>query len=225
MLQPISPLFFFFLFLWGAGLVLFFPLLFLVVLPNNIQQVQCNIDQATVTTTYLSRKTICSCTNSYSRLKTCDIMLRYNETGKCVEGECCFQKKSKNSDQCITNGDIICDLNFCWKTLINVKISYNGYIYTQIHDCEGDPLYCDIGDIGCANRLAETYKTGARTCYYRRSDKRLDFYRFSDNGSFIAGIFFTIVGGSMVMIGVIGGVFTMYRFIKARLGGAVILPQ
>jgi hypothetical protein len=183
------------------GLLLFFLLLFLVVLPNQIETFPCSIVSANIISGYMSRKSFCACAQTDFPFIHCAIMLSTNTTGKCYNADCCLQS---DGNRCEKRGVEICDVNYCMKTYIEVDLQYKSKHRMIYSDCEGDYTRCDLyNNPTCISQLQARYKVGDYTCYYRSYDDRLELDSFSNNSPFIAGVFFTVFGGIMFVISLI----------------------
>jgi hypothetical protein len=124
-------------------------------------------------------------------------MLATNTTGKCYNGDCCFQS---DGNRCEKRGVEVCDVNYCMKTYIKVDIRYDSNRKVIYSDCEGDYTKCDLYNTPtCVSQLQDKYKVGDYTCYYRSYDNRFELYSFSNSPSFIAGVFFVVFGGLMFL--------------------------
>lgn len=196
------------------GFGLFFLILFLLVLPNTINTISCTIEQNSVETTFAARKVYCSCIIVTTQTSLCDSLLAKNQTGRCIETDCCFQS---DDNECEIWGSAVCDLDYCWKTLARVSLSYSDGNRTLVYLCEGDWLYCDLktNSDECTARLKNAYNVGARTCYYRKADDRVEFHEFDNNGKFIGGIVLLILVGSLTLVSMcffICCTYAMYQY-------------
>lgn len=176
------------------GLGLFFLFLFLLVLPNTINTISCTIDQTLIETKYAAYKTYCGCNLVNGKTDYCTALMAKNQTGRCIETDCCFQS---DNDECEIQGATICNLDYCWKTLAKVSMSYSGGNRLFIYTCGEDWLYCDTKTTvdECTFGLNNSYAVGKRTCYYRKADDKVDFYTFDTNFAFFIGILLIILTG------------------------------
>jgi hypothetical protein len=202
-----------------VGFLLVVLLVPLVVLPNRIQGVHYNVNLISISTNYSSYKTYCECTQVYVPLSSCGDMISKNVTGKCDDGGRCIQKRYKG-DNCKIDGTIVCELSYCYKTVATVKVQYDDISFTGVYDCIGDLYLCDpySSDVtkSCVSRLSKEYMSGIKLCSYRSTDRKLSLSTFGDNGAFIAGVLFTVVGGSFLITGLLIFFIDFYRRKKER---------
>jgi len=178
-----------------VGCVIFFPCLFLVVLPEKVIKDVCFKHDMNYFEGPCIQVYNCRCVGCSSRY--CTESIKLNETGLCCRNTCCLSKDRYGD--CNSYSTELCDLKWSQcvsvKSLISVGSSDNKQLpYEQ---------YC-YDDIECNNNLMNFYDDKSPFTCWRHRKTTDEFYPYEANESndFIGGVIGCVCGGIIIALSV-----------------------